>query len=77
MAYFDGWQIAQGVIRSDVVVIVAPLGDDVFCVVEISRPMFVQAAFSKRAIEAFHEGILSWLTSLHTDSLFAQRQDFM
>ena len=51
--------------RSDAVVVIAPLTDQVPRISEMQEPLLVQTTIPELAIERFHERILGWFSRLN------------
>jgi len=59
-----GWNAAAAAVRSDFVVVDAPVGDDLACLLQRREPMIVEALVAKLAVEAFDVAVLHRLAGL-------------
>ena len=64
-----GRSIANGTVRSDLVVVPSPGGDERFGMLDGCEPMLVEALVAELAVEAFDVGVLGGLAGMDQDEL--------
>jgi len=59
-----GRDASTAAVRSDFVIVDAPVGDDLACLLQRREPMIVEALVAKLAVEAFDVAVLHGLARL-------------